>query len=182
MTTVDSAFNLVDESWVRVRTLTGDVVDLSLRQVFEEAHHLGGLAGEIPTQDVAVLRVLEAVLLGATRVSHPRSDDENIDLWGSWWRAGKFPTDVVANYLESHRERFFLLHDDEPFMQVAGLRTSSGNASGLVKLIADVPDGHQYFTTRAGREIEALSLAEAARWLIPLPCLRPCRNQDRGCW
>ncbi len=165
MTTDSSAFNLVDEPWVRVRMLTGAVVSLSLREVFEGAHHLSGLAGEIPTQDVAVLRVLEAVLLGATRAEHPRSDDENIDLWDAWWSAGKFPTDVV-NYLESYRERFCLLHDDEPFMQVAGLRTASGNASGLIKLIADVPDGHQYFTTRAGREIEALSLPEAARWLI----------------
>ena len=120
MTTDSSAFNLVDEPWVRVRMLTGAVVSLSLREVFEGAHHLSGLAGEIPTQDVAVLRVLEAVLLGATRAEHPRSDDENIDLWDAWWSAGKFPTDVV-NYLESHRERFCLLHDDEPFMQVAGL-------------------------------------------------------------
>ncbi|MFT3859874.1 type I-E CRISPR-associated protein Cse1/CasA [Micropruina sp.] len=166
MTTDGGAFNLLDEPWVRVRTHTGEVLDLSLRQVFERAHHLNGLAGEVPTQDVAVLRVLEAVLLGATRSDHLRSDDESIDLWDAWWRSGKFPTDVVWGYLERHHERFYLLHQSEPFMQVADLHTASGNASGLIKLIADVPDGHQYFTTRAGREIESLSLAEAARWLV----------------
>lgn len=167
MTTGNSGeFNLLDESWVRVRTLTGEVIDLSLHKVFDEAHHLSGLAGEIPTQDVAILRVLEAVLLGATRLTHPRSDDENVDLWDAWWRSGRFPAGVVPGYLERHRERFYLLHENEPFMQVAGLHTASGNASGLIKLIADVPDGHQYFTTRAGREIETLSLAEAARWLV----------------
>lgn len=53
-----------------------------------------------------------------------------------------------------------------PFLQVADLHTASGNSSGLAKLIADVPDGHQYFTTRAGRELESLSFAEAARWLV----------------
>jgi len=74
--------------------------------------------------------------------------------------------DEIAAYLEKHRDRFYLLHDRTPFLQVADLHTASGNASGLVKLIADIPDGHQYFTTRAGREVESLSFAEAARWLI----------------
>ena len=166
MTTASSAFNLLDEPWIRVRTLAGDVLDISLLQVFEDAPQLSGLAGEIPTQDVALLRVLEAVLLGATRAGRSRSDDENIDLWDAWWRSGQFPAGVVSGYLERHRERFYLLHENGPFMQVADLHTASGNASGLVKLIADVPDGHQYFTTRAGREIETLSLAEAARWLV----------------
>jgi CRISPR system Cascade subunit CasA len=173
MTTAGSAFNLLDEPWVRVRALTGNVADLSLTQVFERAHHLSGLAGEIPTQDIAILRLLEAVLLGATREDRPRSDDESIDLWDAWWRSGQFPTDVVSSYLESHRARFYLLHGNEPFMQVAGLHTTSGNASGLIKLIADVPDGHQYFTTRAGREIETLSLAEAARWLVHCQAFDP---------
>ncbi len=166
MTTASCAFNLLDEPWVRVRTLSGDVLDVSLRQVFEKAHELRGLAGEIATQDVATLRLLEAVLLGATRTDRPRSDDENIDLWEGWWRSGEIPMDVVSSYLESHRDRFYLLGGHAPFMQVAGLHTASGRASGLIKLIADVPDGHQYFTTRAGREIESLSLAEAVRWLV----------------
>ncbi len=165
MTTVSSAFNLLDEPWIRVRMLNGEVLDVSLDKVFESAHQISGLAGEIPTQDVAMLRLLEAVLLGATRKSQPRNDNENIDLWDAWWRSGRVPVDIVSNYLEEHRERFYLLHESAPFMQVAGLHTASGNASGLIKLIADVPDGHQYFTTRAARGVESLSLAEAARWL-----------------
>lgn len=108
MTTASCAFNLLDEPWVRVRTLSGDVLDVSLRQVFEKAHELRGLAGEIATQDVATLRLLEAVLLGATRTDRPRSDDENIDLWEGWWRSGEIPLDVVSSYLESHRDRFYL--------------------------------------------------------------------------
>lgn len=166
MTTSSNAFSLLDEPWVRVRTLTGDVQEVSLVQVFEQAHQLRGLAGEIPTQDMAVLRVLEAVLLGATRATDPRSDDETLDHWEAWWRPGRFQVDVVTGYLERHRARFNLLDGSAPFMQVAGLHTASGNASGLIKLIADVPDGHQYFTTRAGRQIESLTFAEATRWLI----------------
>ncbi len=159
------AFNLLDEPWIKVRTLDGAVRELSLTDVFTEAHELRGLAGEIPTQDVAVLRLLEAVLLGVTRPRRPRSDDESVELWESWWRAGHFPVEV-CDYFQTHRERFDLLHDQTPFLQVAGLHTASGGTSGLVKLIADVPDGHQYFTTRAGGGLESLSLAEATRWLV----------------
>jgi CRISPR system Cascade subunit CasA len=160
-----TAFSLLDEPWVKVRTLSGVVQELSLPDVFAEAQHLRGLAGELPTQDVAMLRLLEAVLLGATRPPRQRNEGANLDLWEAWWNAGRFPA-LVMDYLEQHRDRFDLLDPLAPFLQVAELHTDSGKASGLVKLIADVPDGHQYFTTRAGRALDSLDYAEAARWLV----------------
>lgn len=165
MTSFTPTFNLVDEPWIRVRDSDDHVHEVSLLELFDQAPRLRGLAGEIATQDVAVLRLLEAVILGASRVEPPRHVDESKDLWAAWWRAKRFP-DQVEQYLVRNRERFFLFHPERPFMQVAGLHTDSGNASGLVKLIADVPDGRPYFTTRGGRELESLSFAEAARWLV----------------
>lgn len=165
MTSFTPAFNLVDEPWIRVRDDSDRVREVSLQDLFDQAPRLRGLAGEIATQDVAMLRLLEAVILGATRTDLPRHRDESQDLWAAWWRGGVFP-DQVQEYLARNRERFYLLHPEQPFMQVADLHTESGNTSGLVKLIADVPDGHPYFTTRAGRELESLSFAEAARWLV----------------
>lgn len=166
MTMEQPAFNLLDEPWVKVRALSGGVQELGLLKLFEQATELRGLAGELPTQDMAILRLLEAVLLGATRPSRSRSRDESVDLWGSWWEAGRFPPQIVRDYLEGHRDRFNLLDSVAPFLQVADLHTSSGKASGLIKLIADIPDGHQYFTTRAGQELESLAYSEAARWLV----------------
>ena len=87
MMTERAAFNLLDEPWIKVRTLAREVQELSLMEVFDKAHTLRGLAGEIPTQDVAVIRVLEAVLLGVTKPDRPRSDDESLYCWDSWWRA-----------------------------------------------------------------------------------------------
>jgi CRISPR system Cascade subunit CasA len=158
-------FSLLDEPWVKVRALSGGTQEVGLLDLFDRAPEFRGLAGELPTQDVAVLRLLEAVLLGATRPEEPRGREQSLDLWGDWWRAGRLPG-IVREYLELWRSRFDLLDPETPFLQVAELHTSSGNASGLVKLIADVPDGHHYFTTRAGRQLESLSYAEAARWLI----------------
>lgn len=166
MTVDQPMFNLLDEPWVKVRTLSGAVQKLGLLELFDRARELRGLAGELPTQDVAIFRLLEAVLLGATRPARPRNQDQNLDLWGSWWDTRQLPAQIVHEYLEDHRDRFNLLDPVAPFLQVADLHTSSGKASGLIKLIADVPDGHQYFTTRAGRELESLSYSEAARWLV----------------
>lgn len=165
MTNTQASFNLVDEPWILVRDRDGRVREVSLLEVFKLAPVLRGLAGEVATQDIAILRLLEAVLLGATRTLPPRHTDESEDLWARWWQLGSFPDDI-AHYLMTNRDHFYLLHPTDPFMQVAGLHTESGKTSGLVKLIADVPDGQRYFTTRAGKELESLSFAEAARWLV----------------
>ena len=167
-----TSFNLLDEPWIRVRTRDGDLAELSLSAVVAEAHTLRDLAGEIPTQDAAILRLLEAVLLGALRTEE-RTEDEALDTWNALWSRGRFDSALVAPYLEAVRARFDLLHPQTPFFQVAGLTTASGNRSGLTKLIAEVPDGHQFFTTRAGADLDSLSLAEAARWLVHCQAFDP---------
>ncbi len=172
MTAPPTTFNLIDEPWIRVRTLSGDVEDRSLRSVLDDAASIRSLAGEIPTQDAAVLRVLLAVLLASVRGDDRPSDDEALDLWLDWARAETFP-DAVDAYLDRVRPRFDLVDAEAPFFQVAGLTTASGRTSGLGKLIAEVPDGEPYFTTRSGREVESLSLAEAARWLVHCQAFDP---------
>lgn len=166
-------FNLLDEPWIRVRTLDGSVEERSLLGVLESAHELKSLAGEIPTQDAAVLRLLEAVLLGAVRTPRPRPRPKSVVLWSEWWEAGRLPMDAVGPYCDSFRDRFDLLHPIQPFMQVANLTTESGKTSGLSKLITEVPAGHQYFTTRAASEVESLTFAEAARWLVHCQAFDP---------
>ena len=166
-------FNLIDEPWLRVRTLTGAVEERSLRATLAEAAELRGLAGEIPTQDAALLRLLLAVILGATRPSHPRSDRENFDLFEDWWSGRSLPMEVLEPYLERVRDRFDLLDPQAPFYQVAGLTTHTGKRTGLGKLIADLPANLPFFTTRGAREVESLSLPEAARWLVHCQAFDP---------
>lgn len=163
------SYNLLDEPWVLARHSTGAVEEVSLREAFRRATELRGLAGEVPTQEVAVLRLLIAVLYRAlpARGSH----DERQEEWAEWWHQGGPPAERVIAYLEQHRERFDLLDSAAPFMQVAGLET--GKTSGLRKLIADQPDGEQFFTTRAGRGAVDLSLAEATRWLVHAQAFDP---------
>ena len=57
----ESPFNLITEPWIRVRDGEG-VRDVSLRECFAEAHVIRALAGEVATQDAAILRLLLAIL------------------------------------------------------------------------------------------------------------------------
>lgn len=167
------SFNLIDEPWIRARMHNGAVRSLTISQALRLAPQIKGLAGEIPTQDVAIFRLLEAIILAATRPPARRSEDEILDMWEQWWTLGTIPPDAIDPYLETVHSRFDLLDEIAPFMQVAGLTTASGNHSGLAKLIADFPDGHPFFTVRGGPGVQSLSLSEAARWLVHCQAFDP---------
>lgn len=150
-------FNLVDQPWIPVITAEAPTpTEMSLVEVFAQAGSIRRLAGEIPTQEFAIMRLLLAILTDATRPA-------SIAAWDALWQ--QIPVDVIKAYLDRHRERFWLIHPQTPFMQVADLHTRTGNTSGVRKLVADFPDGHPYFTTRT---LSTLSFAEAARWLVHL--------------
>lgn len=162
----DDGFDLLSRPWVRVRDESG-IREVSLREAFAEAHVIKALAGEIVTQDVAILRVMLAIL-------HRSFADEPgfaVDVWRRLWERPSLPLDVIDEYLDSVADRFDLFDQVAPFYQVAGL--SAGKTSGLVKLIADVPDGSPYFTTRAGSGLRAMSIPEAARWLVHCQAFDP---------
>ncbi|MDR2391681.1 MAG: type I-E CRISPR-associated protein Cse1/CasA, partial [Planctomycetota bacterium] len=56
-------FNLLREPWIKVLNANGNLEEISLLDVFRRAHELKRLAGELPTQDVVILRFLVAVIL-----------------------------------------------------------------------------------------------------------------------
>lgn len=160
-------FSLIDEPWLLVRRTDGTLDELSLLEVFRQAHQLTALAGELPTQVFALTRLLLAVLHPAVR--GPRDDDH----WKQLWTADALPADEVAVYLERYRSRFDLFDPVAPFFQVAGLRTAKGEVSQLTKLIADVPNGNPFLTMRVGRGTAAMTFAEAARWVVHAQAFDP---------
>lgn len=160
-------FNLVDEPWIEVLTTSGRALTVSIREAFHRSTEIRQIAGELPTQDVAVFRLLLAILYRALPVSD--GDQEGIaELWGQWWEQGMVPLEPVDDYLDAWSDRFDLISPEHPFFQVADLETGSGNWSGTQKLIADLPprQHRRLFTTRSGSSAELLSLEEAARWVV----------------
>lgn len=159
-----TGFSLVDEPWIPVQTQDGPAT-LSLHAVFSQADRVTRLTGEVPTQAFATLRLLLAIVHDAIGIH----DWDSLD----HVRANGVNRDAVHSYLERWRDRFDLFHPERPFMQVAALRTAKGEASGLEKIIADVPNGSPLFTTRMGVGLASVDAAEAARWLVHTQAFDP---------
>ncbi|MEC4019756.1 type I-E CRISPR-associated protein Cse1/CasA [Streptomyces sp. H27-D2] len=152
------SFDLVTSSWLPVQRLDGRTEELSLRDVFAQAGDLRRLVGDLPTQEFALLRLLLAILYDAL------NGPAELEDWDELWQS-EDPFGVVPGYLDTHGHRFDLLHPQEPFFQVAALRTANDEIASLNRIVADVPNGDPFFAMRRPG-VGRLSYAEAARWLV----------------
>lgn len=159
------SFNLVEEPWIPVIRLDGVTDQVSLRDVFLQAHEIRRIDASLPTQSFALFRLLLAILHDAVGF-HSRRDVER------QLREGIAIPTIMA-YLEELHDRFDLFDADRPFFQVATLRTAKDEVSGLEKIISDVPNGEPFLTVRAGRGLEMISAAEAAQWLVHCQAFDP---------
>lgn len=111
------AFNLLDEPWIPVRTHAGEVFDINLSDALLKARDYASLAETSPPNLIALHRLLLAVLHRALTTHHGKWNDKDR---ARWFREG-LPEAPIRAYLAQWRERFWLFHPDEPFMQVAAL-------------------------------------------------------------
>ena len=136
-------YNLLDEKWIQVAS-KDTVEKVSIKELFAGAAKYKELAGDMKTQDFAVMRVMLAILhtvfsrfdsngepygffevdkekfLQTGELKESDLDDYEEALYQTWidiWNAKEFPK-VVYEYLEKWRERFFLYDDKYPFFQV----------------------------------------------------------------
>lgn len=170
----EKVFNLIDEPWIRVIDDACRVDEVSLAELFKNAHQYKDLCGEIPTQDFALLRFLLAIL--HTVVSRfdmdgkmsPIEDDETaLDRWKEIWNAGKFPDKVISDYLESQHESFYLFHPERPFYQCEHAKV--GTSYTTAKLYGNLSESNnkvRMFSMLSGEEKNVMTFSEAARWLI----------------
>lgn len=169
-------FNLLDEPWIRVMTEDCIVVERSLMQVLLNSHQYQRLAGELPTQDVALLRLLLAILQTVFYRVDPEGEDDPIEdraaairRWQALWNAGRFPVQPIRTYLETWKDRFWLFHQEHPFYQVpAAALGTKFKASKLNGELSESAHKMRLFPLRDGEGKETLSYAEAARWLVTL--------------
>lgn len=154
------SFNLLDEPWIVVLAEDGRERAVSILELFERAPRLSVIGGEVATQAFAITRLLLAFLHRA--LDGPANQDE----WAQLWRQPELPMTRIAGYAARVRNRFDLFDARAPFFQVPELRTKKGEMSGLEKIVADVPNGEPFFTTRSAASLARIAPAEAARWLV----------------
>ena len=190
-----SRFNLLDEPWISV------IVDekghnklVSMTDVFKHASEYKALAGDMKTQDFALLRVLLAALhtvfsrydiQGNSREFDSGEDseddfnEETMDIWREVWNSKKFP-DAVFKYLEQWHDHFYLFDDKYPFFQVlkqdidskklGGKSPSEISGKNINRLISESNNKIAVFSPKDNVDNNKSSLTEPqlARWIITL--------------
>lgn len=136
----NETFNLTTEPWIKVtERKTNATKMVSLIDLFEHAQDYRQLAGDMHTQDLAVLRVLLAILTtvysrydadgqpypwlaadpveqATLEVDRGTYEDAVLATWKQLFEAGRFST-IVIQYLQKFANRFDLF-GDHPFYQV----------------------------------------------------------------
>lgn len=181
MKTDKPEFNLLREPWIVVMKDAGTTEEVGLLEVFARAHEFRGLAGELPTQDIAVLRLLLAILhcvYGKFNLqgnfaplyddgSTTATPDHVFRRWQAIWEGGAFPHPILRQYLEHYEDRFWLFHPERPFYQVPGLdRATEYTAAKLNGELAESGNKIRLFASRSGETKGWLTYSEAARWLL----------------
>lgn len=197
-------FNLLDEAWISVVTdYKGSTKLVGMKEFFKDAHKYIALAGDTKTQDFAVMRFLLAVLHTVfsrydadgkpyemielnkrmQQVEEVYEEDESdykdalMDTWKDLWNSGKFP-EIVDEYLEAWRDRFYLFDDKYPFYQVtkddinpqkiSKSAPSEVMGKNINRLISESANKIAIFSPKysSDNNKEKLSYEQTVRWLI----------------
>lgn len=109
-----ASYNLVDEPWIACALPGGGIRHHSLRDVFGRAHAIAGIAYASPMVEVAVFRLLLALVHRV--MNGPRTDAD----WEVLVKRGSFDFERFDEYFSRWRDRFDLFHPERPFHQLGG--------------------------------------------------------------
>lgn len=179
----EKEFNLLEEPWIKVIKPTLEIKEVSLTDAIIYAHEYTQLSGEMPTQDIAILRLLLSVVQTVfyrynidgeyDELSKDNDSDceDVLERWQDYWNLQKFPEQIIKKYLKKVYERFWLFHPNTPFWQVSDLQY--GTDYGVECMLGNIKESNNpatkhHFSVIDGDEINKLHNAEIARWLINL--------------
>lgn len=168
------AFNLLHEDWILVRKPDGKLEEVSILDLFRYAPDYQSLAGELPTQDIAILRLLLAILHAIFgrydlegNFNPLSSPGQALERWKSLWDSEELPMGTIEKYLMHFEERFWLFHPEYPFYQVVEMgKATEYTAAKLNGELSESGNKVRLFPQRTGENKNALKNPEAARWLI----------------
>ena len=193
-------YNLLDEKWIMVADDKA-VTKVSIKELFNNAGRYKEFAGDMKTQDFAIMRVMLAILhtvfsrfnaegeayeffdvdsesfLQTSEIAEEDIEDYEEELYQTWidiWKAKKFP-DIVSEYLEKWRDKFFLYDDKFPFFQVTKEVIEKDAKGGgefygknINRLVSESNNKQAYFSPKDESYKEYMRDDESARWLITL--------------
>lgn len=163
-------FNLLDEPWIKVLDLNGKIKEVGLIEAFSNAHEYERLSGDTVTQDVALMRMMLAVLYAVyLRIDKGRSietEDDAAEFWKELWDEKCFDMGPIGAYLEHYRDRFWLFHPKYPFYQSPIKVWTEYQARKLIGDLSESNNKSRLFNAYANTGMKSISYADAARWLL----------------
>jgi len=159
-----TAFDLSTKNWLPVTRFDGGHAELSLTDLFTQAHALRDLGAANPLTQSALYRLLLAVLHRAYL------GPSSAKAWRALWRQGRFDS-TIPDFLARQAGRFDLFSPDRPFHQSPGLATDSPPAP-ISKLFHELAcaNNKTLFDHTLDDRPPRLSPAEAARALVTFQC------------
>ena len=175
----DKQFNLLAEPWIRVVNNDLNDEEVSLTELFQNAHKYRRLAGETQAYDAAMYRMLLAIVEtvfyryranGTEELLTPdtHTPEDVLKRWEDYHKKGQFG-DVFQQYLEKYKGRFWLIHPSVPFYQIPDMTYGTNyqikSVLGTLKESNNKETRH-HFSMTEGKGLTQLGFAEAARCLI----------------
>lgn len=171
----EKIYNLLDEKWILATDDNGNIQEYSIPEIFEHAHELKALAGDIPQQDVVMLRfllaIMYAVYLRNDENGNPSKTDDPKEMYGRWKALRdkqKFDIKTIKKYLESYRNRFYLFHPTRPFYQAPITKGTDYEASKLNGTLSESSNKPRLFKPTTVKKSLSMEFDKAARWLMYL--------------
>lgn len=136
---VEQHFNLITQPWIKVIDKKNKEQEVSLEELFKNIANYRQLAGEMKTQDLAIMRFLLAILTSVYSrcdfdgnfydglevdsntfevlgvIQNPR--EAELKTWKTLYQKGHF-SPVVIDYLKAYSNEFDLFDEETPFYQV----------------------------------------------------------------
>jgi len=127
-------FNLIDEPWIPCIDLNDQQIEYGIRDTLLKAHELREICDDSPLVTVAIHRLLLAILYRA------HSGPKDFEMWKNMYKEQKFNENRIGDYLDQHKNRFYLMSNDYPFYQMAHLETNK--EVSVIRLASECSSGN----------------------------------------
>jgi len=154
-----SRYNLIDEPWIPVRDLNGNLSDMGIKDVLLRSRELATIEDPSPLVVAALHRFLLAVLYralkGPTDIEHAKR----------LFRDG-FPAKDIVDYLEHWRGRFFLFDEKYPFGQIPSFTPNTWRAWTALATEHNADNAKVLFDHISVKAPGAIPFANCVRWML----------------